>query len=931
MSVDGNTLMTASPAVVRALLDGLADKGWHHGVLGVHADAAWDGPEQFTHRGRTVQISRCPSTLAVWEALRTQTAEGWLVILTPRGPDDLGGGVLAHLAGNRLRTPDPWQAVQQRFSAERLDPQLYTAGTKSREIATGLLLALPPDGWPPAPGGVLTRDHALGHTTRSQLRLAEPGEEVDVTAVLSWSARSDSTGLLAELRNCAGDALADAVIDWLAQRCGQAAEPVRSLLQAGRVADIVPLGVLAGLLSSAEQASSRAAGQFEGTYRLGRLSVDVLAAWYSEVTGLMAYSLPPERFRRVLDAAARHVSELGMDELARSSELLPAGLHARLGDLADQVRAVIPTTVEAATDPQALDQPVITSDLTAAEQALTRVLGHHLGRADDTAHAFDAAMRLLRWLAGNTEAVPGRHGELAALVERQLAEDSWVDAAVNEVSRGAADSSHAEVLGQVLARVRARRDAHDLAFGAALAAAPDTGQLTVERVLPDVVVPLARQCPVLLLVLDGLSVAVATQLVGDAERLGWVEHALPGRDRRAGALAVLPTLTEFSRCSLLCGELRHGHDDAERQGFAALVRQSRLDRRTGGSNTDVPLFHKKQLDTSRPGQALHTQVQTAIADTDNLLLVGAVLNSVDDTLHHTDPGGIEWRLDTVRHLKPLLDAARRAGRTVVLTSDHGHVIERREGKHHQHATTYGARARAVTDAAPPTPHEVVARGHRVLTANGEAVLAVNERVRYGPLNAGYHGGGAPAEVVVPVLLLHPGDGPVETGSTSIDGIAPSWWPHPASRPPQRDQVPSSAAVSSAKGPAVLDGLFELARSQPAGGKPAAGGVDDATKLARAVLTSTTFKRQRAIAGRIPVTDERITALLRILLSAPDRRVPAREAAVALSVGTSRLRGALSVLKRVLDVEGYVVISYEAESGDVVLDESTMRDQFGVQP
>jgi hypothetical protein len=38
-------------------------------------------------------------------------------------------------------------------------------------------------------------------------------------------------------------------------------------------------------------------------------------------------------------------------------------------------------------------------------------------------------------------------------------------------------------------------------------------------------------------------------------------------------------------------------------------------------------------------------------------LVAAVLNTVDDTLHHTDPGGTEWKMSSIRHLKPLLGLA----------------------------------------------------------------------------------------------------------------------------------------------------------------------------------------------------------------------------------------------------------------------------------
>ena len=51
--------------------------------------------------------------------------------------------------------------MRLRFAATGVDPAL-TAAPVHREIAIGLLVAAPADGWPPAPGGVLTRDHALG-------------------------------------------------------------------------------------------------------------------------------------------------------------------------------------------------------------------------------------------------------------------------------------------------------------------------------------------------------------------------------------------------------------------------------------------------------------------------------------------------------------------------------------------------------------------------------------------------------------------------------------------------------------------------------------------------------------------------------------------------------------------------------------------------
>ena len=73
--------------------------------------------------------------------------------------------------------------------------------------------------------------------------------------------------------------------------------------------------------------------------------------------------------------------------------------------------------------------------------------------------------------------------------------------------------------------------------------------------------------PALLLVVDGLSLAAANDLIAAAQRDGWIEVSAASDSRRAAALAVLPTLTQRSRCSLLCGELREGNDTIERAGF----------------------------------------------------------------------------------------------------------------------------------------------------------------------------------------------------------------------------------------------------------------------------------------------------------------------------------------------------------------------------
>ena len=251
--------MTATRAtlpVLRALLDQARRKDYACGVLGVRARPEWTGTPTFTHADVPVRVVPCVSALAVREALLERVRDEWLVVLTDRPDDDLGAGILSHLVWQRLRTPDPWDAVRLRFAATGIDPAL-TGTADDREIAIGLLMAAPPSGWPPAPGGVLTRDHALGAVAAAHLGLTDP--VVDATSVLAWTADPAVVARIADLRAVAGDGLAGAVLDWAAGRAGIAGQPLLHLLRAGEARDAVPLGLVTGLLSRLRPGTARPA------------------------------------------------------------------------------------------------------------------------------------------------------------------------------------------------------------------------------------------------------------------------------------------------------------------------------------------------------------------------------------------------------------------------------------------------------------------------------------------------------------------------------------------------------------------------------------------------------------------------------------------------------------------------------------------------
>ncbi len=933
------SLATVSVAMVRAMVDYVVDKHYtcDSGVLGIRGRPSTGSgsgstgsgtgstgpgdaePEVLTTdgEGRSVRVVYCPSALAAREVMLQRIPGSWLVIVTDREDADLGVGVLAHLIGQQLRTPDPWDAVLQRFRATTIDARL--TGPGHREIAYGLLESMPLDGWPAAPAGMLTRDHAFGCVVQGVLGLTSGA--VDLVSVLGWTTQPGITSRWAELREQGGDPLADAVAAWVAASCGQAGPVVAALLAGGRVADLCALGLVVDLLqqptvdpTEAKVALAHLAHHWGGRAAVGlEPAIRVVGPHAATVVATL---LTDPRTRadaeRVIAQADGLAREAGAEGLAEVSPLLRSGLTRRFHRLADLLRS----------------DPI--RQLHAVEESFDVLSGHVLASADPRRPAFLAAVRLVRWLAG--EAGAAAVGvDLGALARRQVEVDGWVDAALNDAAAGVDDAELGAGLAHVLELTRQVRDAHDLAFAHALAqatadeAGAAAGYLEhaggrvylLERVLPDLVLPLASRTPTLLLVLDGLSTGVATEVLDDLLRpsSGWEEQLPDGSGRRAAGLAVLPTVTEVSRASLLSGTLTTGQQDVERRGFGAL---------TSAYGIAAVLFHKKILDSTRLGYSLSDDVRAAIDDVYGLPLVAGVLNTIDDALDRSDPAGTTWTADAVKHLRPLMERARDAGRTVVISSDHGHIVERRLSDQRSYPGGGPARHRAAQGEVGAD--EVLVGGPRVQMHGGQAVLAVSERLRYGPLKAGYHGGAAPAEAVVPVVILVPSERAQEEGLRLAPPQEPRWWFNRSSEPvaPPASPLWTTPGLKVTAPKATVPTLFDTPADAPAGARAAGS-------LGRRLVESTVYEEQRRIAGRIAITDDQVATAVDELARSAQRRLSARQLAVALDLAPARVRGAVEQLSRILNVEGYPVIVRDVATGAVILDEVLAREQFGLAP
>lgn len=167
---------------------------------------------------------------------------------------------------------------------------------------------------------------------------------------------------------------------------------------------------------------------------------------------------------------------------------------------------------------------------------------------------------------------------------------------------------------------------------------------------------------------------------------------------------------------------------------------------------------------------LSAMVREGMRDADQRI-VGVVLNAVDDHLAKSDQLRFSWVVSQFHHLDALLYEAQLANRAVVVTSDHGHILE--DGTQHL-AGGEEARWRASSDQLAEA--EIVFEGLRIEQATGlrRIVVPWSETVRYGQRKQGYHNGATPQEVLVPLWVFATSDRTV-AGWEALPNRMPGWW------------------------------------------------------------------------------------------------------------------------------------------------------------
>ncbi|MFD4406438.1 BREX-2 system phosphatase PglZ [Nocardia sp. NPDC058499] len=929
VSAGGTALRLAGNTIAQYLGTRAGLAGSLHGsgaqVLLLRGEPLWDGDADLPVGEGRARIIVAPSPLAVHEQVLTHTSgsrSGLLVVLTDAEEQELDPAILVRSYRGRIHAVDRWEIVAEAFGATTVD-----AGLKREEWACEALLdAAGPTGWrATAPTAVLGREHALAALAIRRLRLDTTGR-IDPETLLAWSQRPGMPELLTTLRPAECEGLSGFLGE--AEQGGATGRVLTALIRAGHGAESLAYGLLCAALwqhASADSDTYRARGRMERWLgepppTAGAALDAVLAGYGTTCENYLRIQLTraripaddpdggPDRVvqeaRRITDTALRQaetlVRQFGAQSAAAASPTLRSGLDALFTAAGTALIRDAPEEIDAAV--RALRAHACTPD---HRTRFRRVV---------------MAARLSRWLA--TEPDPTADSVASAL-HRQMTDTAWADRALDYLEAGGDDDPGLRMAFTALAdRVRTLRREFDYEFSRTLAGWTSSGAapgelLTVEDFLDRVVAPVAADRRVLLIVIDGMSAAIATRIAQQmpANFSEFDPHPTPAPPghRRAMA-AALPSLTAVSRTSLFAGKLTQGDQDDEKRLFPKHpFRGSRA----------AAVFHKNDLRAAEAGDQFGPELLTALNDPGTHVAV--VLNTVDDRLaKEHKPDDADWRIEEIGDLQALLTIAAAQEMTVLITSDHGHVIDRHGVK--VDGTGVGS-ARHRIAAAPDRlgETEVTLSGPRVVWdgRSGASIVALwDTDSRYTAQKAGYHGGAALAEITIPILAYAPFGTKPPNGKQILAERAPDWWTGevPDLPAPPVPTAQTRRATNRRIAENSTDQMsFEIPAESP--GIVSAGTASE--DLVDRLLASEVYEVQLGQPARKPPA-AKIEAAIRALLEGPQ---PITALAQRAGHPVARAAGFAAILKQVLNVDSIEVLEPLKDGRTLRLNTKLLREQF----
>lgn len=863
-------------------------------AFALHSKDGWSGPDRLQIDGIEHLLLPCVSDLQMREALLIATkSDKPAVLLCSVGSEELGDDVVARLAKQRIFAPQAKDILAALFSAGIVDPRVFS----TKPLVDALIDRVPAGGYTPVAGGSLDLEHAWTALIEQILGSSIAGPSL--RQLLDWSFDPAKIKALTGLE----PQLKQAFVDWLARTRGESIRFMMAALDSG--ADLVPLGLALGLVFSPELQKgsefSAARARLEKYFGGKDIDPESARAWFRAAEGAVP-QLTEEHNLQFIRALFKRVDvlleELKLGAFAYMSNHSPAGLAARFDRLGKALQAAIKTS----------------NDTDEVVGCFSHIRQHLLSPAEDDRIArAEMALRLIRWLKSSPPETSSL--SFSDIMESYHRDGGFLDWARNRLRETDVSTSLQTAFTRILEQVDEHALHVEKGFAEKLAewtkSEQESGRLIrIEDVLSKVVIPAAKTRPVLLLVLDGMSVAVFRQLLRDVTRQDWTEIA--NDELPCPVLATLPSVTQISRRALFLGRLEPGKQGTEKGEFSG----NELLFHATGSQVRPKLFLKGDLQEENQN-ALATGVRDAIADK-KCRVVGVVVNAIDDHLDSGDQVVFTWGLDRIKPLRELFKLAMESDRLVLMTSDHGHVLDFGTKLMDAHEGESGDRYRMGDE--PPNAEEISFEGSRIEKATGQkqVVLAWNADARYGPKKRGYHGGANPQEMVVPLAILSGPNTTPADGWKEIPPYEPDWW-----RITAGDFVATTATPAKTKAVEAVKGLdlFEQAtvkKQQETG-----------FSWIETLLDSQIYQEQLKLAVRGgPQPDVIITLLTSI--EARGGSIMKASLAQALGVPLFRVDGLVQNVSRILNLDGYEVLSFDRSSDTITLNTNLLKTQFDLK-
>lgn len=816
--------------------------------------------------------------------------------------------MVARLARSRLFPIDDWASLCSLFKAKELDRSICDPA-----IAQALLECAPPDGYPPVSAGILDAGTVWRAICRHVFEMGE--SEPDLVSLLLWATGKPGPARYLNV----SDELRDSLRQRLTNNLGDVADSILRFIDNGAGADALALAVVCQVVFGEGQDSTldAAAARMEQYHNnkpipkavgrvLGRVAADAIADLDRNEDARLAMSL---------SRADELVRQFRCDEYAYRNRLTPLGYEQRLARFGKEVGLAVTNPGE---------------DAVRSCELLHKDIGIHriakLGRRAEQISRTEMALRLVRWLSSSPPA-PTSLSDMVNVYRKELA---FVDWARESICRGEDVAELSGAYQQLDQQVLARREEFNRTFAQSLANWTSVGSTVkdvcgVEDVLATFVAKVAEAGNrVLLIVLDGMSWAVCHELLGDFRQEHWFEATLDESSSiPIPVVATVPSVTNYSRATLLSGALTRGDSGVEKRNFEA---NSALRERCDKRHPPV-LFHKAEVTEGARG-VLSEDVSKAILATNNRI-VGVVINAIDDRLSSAQQIRDNWTINRISPLGAMLKRARDSGRVVILASDHGHVWHRPDAR----LLKSEAGSRWRPNSGDVQEGEIAISGSRVKDEAGQSAVVVpwTETIYYKRQQNGYHGGATPQEMVCPLVILTEVD--LTEKSSAYSGLykceyaKPEWWSPAPVATASTDEGQAAVVPVRPYPPSLFDDLHDDKAAVEEQKKPVAQ--PKGFGWIERLFGSVAYKDQKELVRRHAPEDDLVRRCLEALDTSGGMMTPAAFSKAA-DVPAGRLDGLIARIQRLLNVDGYEILTMSRTENRIELNVLKLKRQFDVE-